>query len=316
MFKSFFRSGKQSKEVVYEKRERELRSGDTPKDTASRSSEGQQLDEEDQSKKDINDRPKRADPLSHSMPQQAREPLDELDDLANAGPSAPPRPQVIAAARNLLFSEGLDTLDSAAGANAEALAETLYQQATILRKTNGHQEAVPLYLSALTCYAKLDQPENMSACLNSLGISYKELTREALKRELTALTQALSPATLNVTWEIYSYQLYKSVFRRVCDLAEKGRACHRWSLELHKRMGSLAGQANQISNLAMIEQLMGNLDTARRYQLWAAQAHREAGRLADVAIDLMELAHLDRDLGDEKAAAAWELQAQEIRHAR
>lgn len=259
---------------------------------------------------------RRTVPPHHSMPPLSPEPLDELDDLAYAGPSAPPRPQVIAAARDLLFPDGLHPLDNSVGANVEALAETLYQQATILRQANGYQESVPLYLSALACYMELDQPESMSACLNSLGISYKELIREALTRELTALAQAVSPATLNVTWETFSYQLYKSVFRHVSDLAEKGRACHRWSLELHKQMGDLAGQANQISNLAMIEKLLGNLDTARRYQLWAAQAHRKAGRLAAVAIDLTELARLDLNLGDEEAAAAWGLQAQEIRHAR
>jgi hypothetical protein len=113
-----------------------------------------------------------------------------------------------------------------------------------------------------------------------------------------------------------TYELYHLIYNQVGDLAEKERACHRWALELFKEMDDLAEQASQISNLAIIEEILGNLDTARRYQLWAAQAHRKAGALEDAAIDLIDLAYIEECLGDEEIGAVRRQQAQELRDAR
>ena len=264
----------------------------------------------------------------------------EYGEVIYAGPTALPRPYIIAKAHDLLYPEGRNIADVASNMSTD----DMLKQATDLRKSKKYQESIPLYLSALASYTKLDQPDSMASCLNGLGISYQMLTKEALlqaKKSLLlehleqygkrlsiedleqrkkVIAEAKTPVTLDeLLFRLErkdSYELYHLIYNQVGDLAEKERACHRWALELFKEMDDLAEQASQISNLAIIEEILGNLDTARCYQLWAAQAHRKAGALEDAAIDVIDLAYIEECLGDEETGTARRQQAQELRDAR
>lgn len=266
---------------------------------------------------------------------------DEYGEIVYAGPIALPRPHVVTQARDLLYSEGLDLSDP----DPKTSPKDILEQATNLRKDKKYQESIPFYLSALAQYTELDRLDDAADCLNGLGICYERLTEEALlqaKKELAleALEQqgktwtlehleearkavAEAETSTNVVelvirllLQLDSYQLYKLIYKSADDLAEKGRTCHCWALELCKEMEDVVMQARQISNLALIEEELGNLDTARRYLLWAIQAYSRAGELEDLTFDLFNLARIEEKLGDEESAEAKRNRAKELRNAR
>lgn len=247
-----------------------------------------------------------------AVEEERRRLLNEFGELAYVGASAAPRSEVIARARDILYAERQTIASIPVAAPSSTIADDLYRQATALRKSGRHQEALPLYLSALPGIEAWNQPGNLSACLNGLGLCYRGLAKEALGQELAVVDQAELLAGSFSSLLTISYRLLHGQAR---GLAEKARTCHLWALEIHKEVGNLAGQASQISNLALIEELLGNLDSARRYQRWAVQAHRTVGKMADAAIDMINLARVEEELGDAEAAAAWRHQEQEITHA-
>jgi tetratricopeptide (TPR) repeat protein len=233
-----------------------------------------------------------------------------LRDLAHVGRGAPPRAQAVRDAQAALPEIGATT--RAEGADLMAAADEAYRQAATLRREEKHQQAVPLYQVAVACWHRLDAPQPLIAGLNGLGLSYRALAHDAFRRELLALGTAADPSRY-----LTSPIRYRDAFRegQTRGLAEKARACHRWALELCKAMDYYIGQANQVSNLGVVEAFLGNVDSAARYQRWAAQAHRDAGCHEAAAADLRELAQLELQLGDEAAAAEWERQAQEVSNA-
>jgi tetratricopeptide (TPR) repeat protein len=235
--------------------------------------------------------------------------LDELEMLAYVGPSAMPRSEIIAASRSSLLFGKDPVLFPEQISKSESEIEDQYQQAQTLRKNKQHQEAVPLYLSVLSYLDNLDSPGDLSRCLNGLGISYRALFQEAVAQEANDILESDKLFSGFTSLAMFRYRLLRGP---IGTLVEKARACHNWALELSKEVDDLGGQASQISNLAVVEEDFGNLDTAIRYQRWAIGAHRLAGEIADAVIDMKNVAFLEDELGNADAADQWRREIQEI----
>jgi hypothetical protein len=233
--------------------------------------------------------------------------LNQLEMLAYVGASAIPRPDIVATCRSLLLL-GQDPVILPEQIS-EAEIQDLYQQAQALRKNKLHGEAVPFYLSMLSHLDQLDRPGDLIGCLNGLGISYTALLQEALAREANDILESNQLPSDFRSLAMFRYRL---LCGPIGSLGKKAHACHSWALELNKEVGDLGGQASQISNLAVVEEEFGNLDTAIRYQRWAIGAHRLAGDMADAVIDMKNVAFLEDELGNADTADQWRRETQEI----
>jgi tetratricopeptide (TPR) repeat protein len=248
---------------------------------------------------------------------QCRQLYEELGEIVYAGPTALLRPQVVAQAQKLLGLEDTQNPDA-------ELIKRQYDEAQDLRKNQKkYQEAIPLYCAALSGYRHLGQLEKVAGCLIGLGNSYEKFAEEVFTQVRMQVIQRLDTAAPSVDQQSVlrlfmgdSIQIYDVLYAEVDELAEKARACHRWALELYKELDDIASQANQISNIANVEEQLGNLDTARCYQCWALQTHLKLGELEEAVIDLFNLAHIEESLGDQEAADAIRKRARELRDAK
>jgi hypothetical protein len=206
---------------------------------------------------------------------------------------------VIAAARAALVPAA-GAIEGATGLDDRELwqtGEAMFRHATRLRKSGRSDEAVPLYLGALARFERAGAAKDVSACLTGAGLAYLELAKAALREDLAAAHETLPAGGLPSIFAL-ARQVVKP---RALELASRSRLCHLWALELAKERQDLGGQAGRIANLAITEQLLGNLDTARRYVAWALDVHRSGGDAAAASIDQALLADIDRALGDEEA---------------
>ena|GEM_PF-4654525 len=167
--------------------------------------------------------------------------------------------------------------------------------------------AIDSYLPALWLLADSSAPGRVVACLNGLGLAYQALARETLGDELRAAigqaqTRPRSAAAITTV-------VYRAQRGRGGDLAQRARACHARALEVQKSIGHVAGQAGQLSNLALVEAMLGNVDTAIGYQEWALLVHRATRKRADAEIDRTNLIDLARRFGDDERAETFAARA-------
>lgn len=223
--------------------------------------------------------------------------LDQLQlqwgHVPSVGLSAPYDAEAVASAKaKLEMSPPSDGLPAQSTYDASACADH-YVRAKEFRQAGKHEQAIDAYRAALLPIVHIDsQLANQIDCLNGLGIAYRLLAWTVLSAnqklalaELTANRNALSDG------DEMSF-VYQSLQRGPLDLALKARACHRIALENYKLLGKLSGQANQLSNLALVEELLGNIETAWQYQFWALQTHSRCAETHAADIDSHNLQRL------------------------
>jgi hypothetical protein len=130
--------------------------------------------------------------------------------------------------------------------------------------------------------------------LNGLGIVYRMKAKEQLRADLIRVRESKSPFKREL---ILPELVFTAMSARALRLAWQAKACHILALDLAIEAGNVASQANQVANVATVEQVLGNLDSARRYLCWAKQVHEGLGRTASVAVDDQMLASIDKQLG-------------------
>jgi tetratricopeptide (TPR) repeat protein len=178
--------------------------------------------------------------------------------------------------------------------DATACAEH-YVQAQAFRQAGEFEQAIDAYRAALGPIVHLDsQLANQIDCLNGLGIAYRLLARTVLAANLK---RALAERTANPEPpdDAMSF-VYQSLRGAPLELGLKARACHRFAFENYKRVRKLSGQANQLSNLALVEELLGNTETAWHYQLWARQTHTRCDETQAAGIDAQHLQRIEAAL--------------------
>src|SRR5437660_1039005 len=262
-------------------------------------------------------------------------------DLAYAGPNALPRPQIIAQAQQALALESVDPV-------SQEEARDLLKRATELRKQGKYEESLPLYRLALASYLPSQQWDSILRCLNGLGIAYQQLADRLFLQEKAAYAASIrderdesdedvtlpnlveilrqrrqgtlrmpAPTEEMPVTSLPGLQMYASVrfFYRILrrdhlwEMTEKARLCHRWALEICKELDDLLGQIQQIGNLAIIEQNLGNQDTGYTYHRWAIRMYLQEDypnrehAIEDAAIDLVNLAYIEEQLGDRNAGS-------------
>ena len=161
---------------------------------------------------------------------------------------------------------------------------------------------------------QMDQAEELSGCLTGMGSAFEKLAGAAARDALLALAGADGAATLTSG----SLSLIAAMGRTLAsgepgELTRCAQAAYRWTLEEARRRGDLDRQAMQVSNLAMIEARLGNLDTAARYDRWALGVHSRAGLKHRMVVDVGHLSSVAERLGDDESAAALHRQWEELR---
>jgi tetratricopeptide (TPR) repeat protein len=244
----------------------------------------------------------------------------EAGDLAGLGPPAPPRPDIVAAARDRLLARA-PAVPITIGASAAAIGIVLDHADRLRREERRPAQALAAYYCALAACLQLDERGELAGCLTGLGSAYEMLAGDAAASALRALADRVGDGTDTVSPTVSPIggfiDLIAVTTRALAtgeagELTECARAAYRWALEEARRHGDLPRQAAQISNLAVIEARLGNLDTAARYDRWALGVHLRAGQPASAAIDAGHLMSVAERLGDTEQAAKWRRRMEEL----
>ncbi|MFF3859478.1 tetratricopeptide repeat protein [Streptomyces sp. NPDC002209] len=177
-------------------------------------------------------------------------------------------------------------------------------------------DALACYYPALAVCLQREDPGETERCLTGMGTAYEGLAGEAALRALTELARALGEDgradTLRSASGTLSDAAGVMTDGEAGELTECARAAFRWALALGSRRGDQVAQAAAVSNLAMTEARLGNLDTASRYERWALDVHLRAGADDRARIGLGHLVRIAERLGDEEGAARLRRRREEL----
>jgi tetratricopeptide (TPR) repeat protein len=223
--------------------------------------------------------------------------LSAREHLPNGGSGGPkvclayPHPtSVIRAKRLLALPEERPFARPLANIGQDVAFEQ-YGLAQALRKRDLHSQAIIHYTSALHYFLATNDRPSIVKAFNGLGLSYYSLAAAQLIGQyglsvIEAETGILAHSDPDVL-------LYQAIRSALLDPAHKGWSCHILALAVVALDLDLLGQARQVSNLGHVETLLGNLDTAKRYQTWALRVHEQCGDESAVSIDRQQLLRVD-----------------------
>ncbi|MFF8293280.1 tetratricopeptide repeat protein [Streptomyces sp. NPDC016309] len=214
---------------------------------------------------------------------------------------------VVRAARRTLLARAPGR-PAVTGGGREDL-EALLDHADRLRGTEGRPgDALACYYPALAVCLQREDPDDTTRCLTGMGAAYETLACRATEQAIGGLVAALREGLHeSVPWGLRG--TLTDAARALTggepgELTACARAAFRWALALAGGRGDQVAQATALSNLAMTEARLGNLDTAARYERWALGVHLRAEAHAHARITLGRLALIAERLGDEEGAAA------------
>jgi tetratricopeptide (TPR) repeat protein len=163
------------------------------------------------------------------------------------------------------------------------------------RKSEHWDDAQSLYRLALRLLlAGKSEPGPKIVALNGLGIVYRTKAKAQLRADLIRVRDSASSFKLEL---ILPELVFHAMSAGALRLAWQAKACHILALDFAIETSNIASQANQVANVATVEQVLGNLDSARRYLCWAREIHKGLGRSASVAVDNQMLATIEKELG-------------------
>jgi tetratricopeptide (TPR) repeat protein len=163
------------------------------------------------------------------------------------------------------------------------------------RKSEQWDDAQSLYRLALRLLlAGKSELGPKIVTLNGLGIVYRTKAKAQLRADLIRVRESASSFKREL---ILPELVFHAMSAGALRLAWQAKACHILALDLAIESSNIASQANQVANVATVEQVLGNLDSARRYLCWAKQVHEGLGRTASVAVDDQMLASIEKELG-------------------
>jgi Tfp pilus assembly protein PilF len=240
----------------------------------------------------------------------------EAGDLAFLGGAAPARVDLLKSARDILVAEApsmpilLDDSD-------EGLTAVLDHADWLRREERQPAAALPCYYAALALCMQRDDPDELAGCLNGMGSAFETLAGDAAADSLRAYAGDGDDIVRSIhdVPALVATAGHALVAGQAGVLTRCAQAAYRWALEEMRRVGDLARQAMQVSNLAVIEARLGNLDTAARYDRWALGVHTRSGTDRQVMVDLGHLLTVAERLGDDESAARLRSQWQELHDA-
>jgi tetratricopeptide (TPR) repeat protein len=163
------------------------------------------------------------------------------------------------------------------------------------RKSGQWDDAQSLYRSALRLLmASNSELGPRIVALNGLGIVYRTKAEAQLRADLLRARESTSSSKREL---VVPELVFNAMSAGALRLAWQAKACHILALDLAIETGNVASQANQVANVATVEEVLGNLDSAWRYLCWAKRVHEGLGRTASVAVDNQMLASIEKELG-------------------
>lgn len=163
------------------------------------------------------------------------------------------------------------------------------------RKSENWDDAQSLYRLALRLLmAGQSERGPRIVALNGLGIVYRMKAKALLRADLISVRESTRSLKGGI---VVPELLFNAMSVGALRLAWQAKACHILALDLAIETSNIASQANQVANVATVDEVLGNVDSAWRYLRWAKQVHEVLGRAASVAVDDQMLSSIDRKLG-------------------